>query len=372
MVTAFPHYPKDRLYDGYRLKWRQREEINGVSVLRLPIYPDYSRSVVKRSINYLSFMASLLFLAPFLLKRADVIWSYTVLVGLPSIWISRLFRIPVVMEIADIWPDTITASGMVKKGGMLKMLGLYSRWVYRKIEAFTVQNPGFKTNLVGKGIKPEKIHLVENWADPEIYRQVGRDDELAREFNLNGKFNVVFAGTMGTAQGLDTVVKAASYLADVPSLQFVFIGNGSCMDQTKELGEKLGVKNLLFLGRQPQEKMSSFFAIADALLVHLRDSPIFSITIPSKTQAYLACGRPIIMAVKGDGARLIEENGCGVTVPPEEPQALAANIKKLMNMTPEQRKALGDSGRRLYSSRFTKSMLLDKMESVLMTVAGKG
>ena len=114
VVTAFPHYPKDRLYEGYQLKWRQWESINGVTVLRLPIYPNYSRSVVKRSINYLSFMASLIFLAPFLLRRTDVIWSYTVLVGLPSIWISRLFRVPVVMEIADIWPDTITASGMLK------------------------------------------------------------------------------------------------------------------------------------------------------------------------------------------------------------------------------------------------------------------
>ena len=372
VVTAFPHYPKDRLYDGYRLKWRQWEKMNGVTVLRLQIYPDYSRSVVKRSINYLSFMASLMFLAPFLLRRTDVIWSYTVLVGLPSIWISRLFRVPIVMEIADIWPDTITASGMLKKGLMVKILDLYSRWVYKEIDAFTVQNPGFKTSLTGKGVEPKKIHLVENWADPEIYRQVERNDELAREFNLNGKFNVVFAGNMGAAQGLDTVVEAAANLADIPSLQFVFIGNGSCMDQTKKLGEKLGAKNLLFLGRQPQEKMSSFFAIADALLVHLRDSPVFSITIPAKTQVYLACGRPIIMAVKGDGARLIEENGCGVTVPPEDPRALAANIKKLMNMTPLQRKALGDSGRRLYSSRFTKLMLLDKMESVLMEITGKG
>lgn len=368
VITGFPNYPKGALYDGYTLKWRQWESSKGVRILRLPLYPDHSRSVIKRSLNYLSFSLSLTFMAPWFISKPDVIWSYTALVGLPTVWISRLFRAPFVMEIADIWPDTLTATGMLKEGLFVRALGRVSKYIYNSAAALTVQNPGFKPCIEKKGVKPEKIHVIENWADENIYQPTEYDEELAKACGMYGRFNVVFAGALGMAQGLDTIIEAARLCADAPEIQFVFIGDGSCLTQTKEYVQQNKLKNVIFLGRKPAIEMPRYFAISDVLLVHLHDEPIFEITLPAKTQAYLACGKPVIMAKRGDGAALIDECACGISCLPDNPEAMAQSVKALLEMSVDRREAMGKAGRALYLQRFTKAGLLRKMESVIVNV----
>lgn len=369
VITAFPNYPQGKLYEGYRIKWRQWEKRNCVKILRLPVYPDHSRSVIKRSFNYGSFSLSLMALGPLMVVRPDVIWGYTALVGIPSLWFSFLFQTPFVLEIADPWPEALIASGMVKKGFLTKSLEVLLNKVYRRASALTVQHPGFKRNLIAKEIDPGKIYVIENWADSNIYKPLDRDEKLARQYGFYGKFNIVFAGTMGFAQGLETIIQAASILRDIPDIQFIFIGDGSCFTQIKKYSESLGTSNVIYLGRQPKEKMASFFALADGLLVHLRKDPIFEITIPSKTQSYLACSRPIIMALGGDGAQLVQETKCGLTCPPEDSKALANAVLKLKSMSMEERQNMGEAGRQVYLNRFTESVLINKMESILIKAA---
>lgn len=365
VVTGFPNYPQGKLYDGYRIRWRQWDEINGVKVLRLPLFPDHSRSVVKRALNYLSFSLALIFLAPWFIRKPDVIWAYTALVGLPTFWISRLFRVPYVMEIADIWPDTLTATGMLKKGFFVNLLDCFGRYVYNSAAALIVQNPGFKPCLVGKGVEEDKIHVVKNWADEDIYMPMEYDHKLADQYGLSGKFNVMFAGALGMAQGLDTIVEAARLCCEMLDVQFVLIGDGSCLLQTKALVEKYRLENVKFIGRKPATDMPVFFAIADVLLVHLRDEAIFEIILPGKTQSYLACGRPVIMAKRGDGVDLITKHLCGVSCEPASAIALSAAVRKIHAMIPKARMLMGENGRELYLAQFTKAGLLNKIETVL-------
>jgi len=366
VITGFPNYPYGKIYEGYCITWRQWEEINGVSVLRLPLFPDHSHSVIKRALNYLSFSLSLLLLAPWFIRKPDVIWSYTPFMALPTIWIHKLFRTPYVMEISDIWPDTIIDTGMLKGGFILQTMGMLASLAYKNAAAITVQNSGFKPYLTERGAKSEKVFIVENWADEKIYKPVAYNEKLAEKYNLHGKFNVVFAGNMGLAQGVDNIVAAAKLCKELPKLQFVFIGDGGCLLQAKNLVKKNGLRNVIFISRKLPDEMPEFFAIADVLLVHLRDKPLFEITLPSKTQTYMACGRPILIAKRGTDAKILEKKGCALHCEPDNPEALAKSVKQLYKMTKEERNHMGQCGLDLYMTRYRKEVLLGKMENVLM------
>ncbi|MEW5985868.1 MAG: glycosyltransferase family 4 protein [Chloroflexota bacterium] len=371
-ITGLPNYPHGRLYPGYQQRWWQWEEREGVRVLRLPLYPDHSQRVVKRSLNYLSFAASASLLGPALGGRADVLWVYhpPLTVGWPAWWMSRLRRVPFVYEIQDMWPETLLATGMVADGRARRLLDGLARFVYRQAAAITVISPGFKRNLVGKGVPADKIHVLPNWADEETYRPLPPDPRLAEEYGLAGRFNVIYGGNLGAAQALTNVLEAAVRLGDLPHVQFVLIGDGVEEARLQEQAAAMGLDNVRFVGRQPGERMPHFFALADALLIHLRRDPLFEITIPSKTVAYLACGRPMVAAVAGDAAEVVQQAGAGVICPPENPEALAAAVRQLATMPVETREAMGRDGRCFFLAHFTRQVLLERYEQLLMEVAG--
>ena len=369
VVTGFPNYPQGKIYPGYKIKWRQRENLNGVKVLRLPLYPDHSQSVIKRVLNYASFSMSLFFLSPWMIKKPDVIWSYTPFMALPTIWLHKIFRAPYVMEIADIWPDTIISTGMMKQGPLIKLMASLAKVAYKNAAAITVQNIGFKPCLVERGASAEKIVVIENWADDKLYRPVDYDSKLAHDEGLSDKFNVMFAGNMGLAQGLDNIVSAAKRCIDNNRIQFVFIGDGGCLSQIKERVATESLSNVVFIARKPASAMPAYFAIADILLVNLRDDPIFEITMPGKTQSYLACGRPIIIAKRGVDAKLLADQGCALNCEPDNSEALAGLIDKVFHMPPEERSKMGQLGLKVFNERYKKDILLRKMETVLAEVA---
>jgi len=374
VLTGFPHLGTGKVYDGYTMRWRQRETIRGVDVVRLPLFPDHSSSVVKRSTNYLSFNASLVGLGTWMLRKADVIWGYTALVGVPAMWFRQLLGAPVVLDIPDLWPEALFESGMVPQGPMVDLLGKVSDGMFRQADFLTLWNPGFQGRLEQRGVPSGRMRIIENWCDAELFRPVDPEPELAERFGLGGRFNVMFAGNMGFAQGLETVLDAAALLQGQGNddVQFVLVGDGACYDDLRAQAEAEGLDNVRFLGRHPKDLMPRLFAHADALLVHLRDRDLFSITIPGKTQAYLACARPIVMAVKGDGTDLVDATGVGVTCPPEDAAALAEAVLKLRAMSPEERQAMGRKGRALFEERFTQEGLLGRMEQTLVEVAERG
>ncbi|MGH9603531.1 MAG: glycosyltransferase family 4 protein, partial [Terriglobales bacterium] len=324
VLTGFPNYPTGKLYPGYRVSMLASEEQEGVRVLRVPLYPDHSRSTVLRSANYLSFAASATLLGPVFAPSTDLIWTCPPMtVGIPAWWLGLLAHVPFVYEVQDMWPETVAATAMLSNGLALGVLASLARFVYRRAAAVTVVSPGFRENLIAKGVPPHKVHLIPNWADDDLYHPLSPDLKLAEEFGLNGRFNVMFAGNLGAAQGLEHVLAAAARLRDLPEIQFVIVGSGLAEPALRAQAEAEGLASVRFLGQHPATRMVHFLALADVLLVHLRRDPLFDITIPSKTLAYLACGRPILSATSGDAADVVREAGAGLVCPPEDAEALA-------------------------------------------------
>jgi len=369
-ITGFPNYPRGRIYPGYHIRWRQWESRDGVCVLRVPLYPEHSHSGLKRALNYASFALSASTIGAALCGPADVMWVYhpPLTVGLPAWWIGLLRRIPFIYEIQDMWPETLAATGMVHSARALNVVGRVAQFIYRRAAAITVISPGFKRSLIGKGVPAEKIHVIPNWADEDIYRPVERDEALAREHGLLNRFTVIFAGTLGAAQALDTVLEAAAKLHDYPAVQFVLIGDGIEVERLKQQTAARQLDNVRFIGRQPVERMPTFFAWADALLVHLKRDPLFEITIPSKTLAYLACGRPILCGVAGDAAEVVHEAQAGLIFPPQDAGALAQAVRELLALPIERREALGRNGRAAFERQYTRAVLVKKYEELFEQV----
>lgn len=377
VLTGFPNYPGGKLYPGYRMRWRQWETMEGVPVLRVPLYPSHSRSAVGRVANYTSFAFSAATLGCALAGSADVAYVYhpPATVGFPAVLLKLVRRIPFVYHIADMWPESVVESGMLGQGMSKRLaeaiLGRWCRIVYRRADAITVLSPGFQRLLVERGVPAQKVSVVYNWTDEGAFRPVPRDPALAQQLGMAGRFNVVYAGNLGAFQGLDAVIRAAVLLKDVPQVQIVLTGTGQQEAELKQLGSRLQADNVRFLGGQPYRDMPAIHSLADVLLVHLKDLPFFTTTIPSKTQVALASGRPVLMAVRGDAADLVRRAQAGLTCEPANEQALAAAVRAFYAMDPAAREALGRNGRDFYLREMALVVGGRMTESVLEAVAGK-
>lgn len=372
VLTGFPNFPSGQLYPGYRVKIWQKETIAGVSVVRVPLYPEHSRSRIKRVLNYLSFSLSASVLGGIIIARPDVMFVYhpPLTVGIPAYILSRLWRIPFVYQVQDMWPETLEATGMLNNTAILKAIGQFAKWLYKKAAAICVISPGFHDNLIKKGVPAGKIHVVSNWVDPEVYYVAELDNYLAEELKLSKRFNVMFAGVFGLAQGLEVVLQAAGLLHDLPDIQFVLVGDGIVLPELKKMASDKGLSNVLFMGRYPQDRMPGLYALADVLLVHLKDDPLFRITIPHKTLTYLASGKPIIAAVAGDTAAVVLQANAGLACEPGDPAALADAVKILYQLEKEELKRMGFNGRQAAQNLYSREHLVGKIEAALHQVAG--
>jgi len=368
VMTGFPNYPSGKLYPGYRLRLVQRETIAGVPVIRVPLYPDHSRSSFKRAWNYLSLSLSISIFGWGVTSKPDVMFVYhpPLTMGIPAYLLSRFWRIPFVFHIADMWPETLSSTGMLNNAAILKGVGSFAKWIYRKADEISVISPGFRENLLRKGVPTNKIHIVSNWVDANFYRPVEADIAKAKELGLAERFNVMYTGAIGLAQGLDTVLEGAALLKDVPQIQFVMVGDGADYNRLKTMTNDRRIHNVLFLGRYPAAEMNQLFALADVLLVHLKDDPLFRITIPHKIFTYLASGKPILAAVEGDAAEVVNNAQAGVVCKPGDPGEIAISVRKLYLLTPSERKSLGLNGRRTAVNMYSREKLVPQFEQVLI------
>jgi colanic acid biosynthesis glycosyl transferase WcaI len=375
VLTGFPNYPGGRIYDGYRQRIRRREMMDGVPVVRVPLYPSHDANAVRRIANYTSFALSAATIGAASVKRADVGFVYhpPPTVGLPAMVLKHLRGIPFVYHIADMWPESVVESGLVGNGGARRiiesMLNAWCDLIYRQADAITVLSPGFKRLLIARGVPESKVHVIYNWTDERAFRPMPRPRALAESLGLEGKFCVMYAGNFGMFQGLDAVLEAALRLRDTTDIAFVFVGTGSEETALKGRADSLGLSNVRFLGRRQYWEMPELNALADVLLVHLRDLPFFSATVPSKTQVSLASGRPVLMAVRGDAADLIERARAGVTCTPGDPTAIANAVLQLRALSPQERDAMGMRGRRFYEEQLSLEVGGRQMDVLLRQVA---
>jgi len=345
VVTGFPNYPSGRLYPGYRLRLIQRERVDGVDVVRLPLYPSHDTSSFRRSLNYLSFFISAFVYLLLRRKRFDLAYVYhpPITVGLAAALSGLVRRLPFILDVQDLWPDSLAATGMAGGRRLTQLVGALCAIVYWRSSAIVAQSEGIRAALIARGVPAEKLITIRNWADAEP-SGVGEPAPLVPH-----RFVVVYGGNLGRAQGLRTVLEAAALLKDQhPDVLIRLYGDGVEAASLRRQAHDLGLRNLEIHPQVGKAEINEVFARADALLVHLADHPLFSITLPSKIQAYLATGRPIAAGIAGEAARLLAESGAAIVAPPGDPGALAKAIAALADTPADALRCMGQKGRTYY------------------------
>jgi colanic acid biosynthesis glycosyl transferase WcaI len=372
VLTGYPSYPSGDLYDGYRLRLAERTHIDGVPVVRCFEYPAHGTRALGRIANYLSFMVSAPF-ASVLAPRCDVIyvWHPPLTVGIAAAIIARLRGVRFVYDVQDIWPESALLSGMLRPGLLVNFLARLERVVYRLADHILVVTEGARQNLIEKGVPAEKVSVTRHWIDERIFTAVesGTRQAIRDRYGWGAQFVVLFGGNIGLVQGLDSVIDAAALLPD-DSTRIVIVGDGTDLSRLQERAATLGLqRRVQFLGRQASELMPSLFAGADALLVHLKKSPLSRLVIPTKTMAYLASGRPIIMAMEGAAADLVSAAGAGIAVPSEHPASLVEAIETMRRMPEGERAAMGARGAEHLATNFTRDTVVPEYEAILKASA---
>jgi len=331
VLTCAPNFPDGQVYEGYENRWRQVEEMQGIRVVRVKTFIAANRGTVKRMLDFLSFMVTA-FAAGLFERRPDVIAAtspqFFAAVGGWALGFVR--RVPFVFELGDLWPASIVAVGAMRPSLGLRMMEKLELFLYRRSAAVAALTHAFKRNLVERGIDAEKISVVINGVDTWRYGPRQRDQELAGETALADKFVVGYVGTHGMAHALVNVLDAAERLRDRPDIAFLLAGGGAERDMLMAEAERRGLANVVFLARQPKERMPAIWSLCDVALVHLKDSPVFQEVIPSKMFEAMAMGLPILMAApEGEASAILAADGAGLHVPAEDPDALAGAVRRL-------------------------------------------
>lgn len=326
VLTSAPNFPEGKLFPGYANRWRQREIVDGIEVIRVKTYMTANQGVVLRTLDFMSFMASA-FVQGLLVKRPDIVvaTSPQFFAAVGGWAIADVRRLPFVFELGDLWPRSIIAVGALPDSRAMRALEWLELFLYRRSARVVALTQTFKQDLVRRGIVPEKIDVVINGVDLPRYQPRPRDAPLAAEWGLGGRFTVGYVGTHGMAHDLANAVAAAELL---PDATFLFVGAGAERDRLIERAQS--VPNAIFAPRQPKERMPAVWSLCDVALVHLKDSPAFGEVIPSKIFEAMGMGLPILLvAPDGEARRIVEEDGAGLWVPAGKPQALADAVRWL-------------------------------------------
>lgn len=366
ILTGKPNYPQGKIFDGYKASGCQRETHDGNEVHRVPLLAR-GRSGVRLALNYLSFIFSGLAFGPWMLrgKKFDVIFVYApspILQALPAIFLGWLKGCPVVLWVQDLWPESLSATGHIKNKRVLKFVEAIVRYIYRKVDLLLVQSEAFvaPVSALASGTP---VRYFPNSVDGSFSSpSTGSGLEIA---GMDASFSVLFAGNIGTAQAVEVIVDAAVLLREHSAIQFVVVGDGSRREWMAQQVLEHGLTNLHLPGRFPIETMPGLMQKASALLVTLADQEIFRHTIPSKIQAYLAAGRPILASLDGEGAKLISDANAGVAVPAEDGAALASAILQMYQSLPDERKKMGVNGAAYFKQHFEHDMLVDRLITIL-------
>lgn len=365
VLTGMPNYPGGSLFPGYGCLQPATDDFEGIRVVRVPLVTRGRSKGLRLIINYLSFAFTAMLLGPLRCRgHFDAVLVYEpspITVGLPGLLMARLKKAPALLWIQDLWPDTLDAMGFKSKGLVFKMAGGLSNLIHRNCDLLLVQSKGFIPRLEDRGIPGSRIAYFPNWAE-SFYRPPSTENGSADPMRGIVGFRIVFAGNIGSAQSFETIVKAAVQLRDAPDIHWVVLGDGNRRDWLAAQIKALGLEHRFhLLGHKPPEDMPAYFAHADALLVTLRADPVFTLTIPSKIQSYLACAKPVVAAIDGEGAAVMQEAGAGVVCSAEDGVALAEAVLKIYRMSPEERTACGVRGRRFYEDNFERSLLLNRL-----------
>jgi len=374
VLTGVPNYPEGRVFDAYAKNPAAFERLDGVEIVRVPIATRGS-SRPRLMLNYLTFAVSAATIGAWRLRsrRFDAIFVFEpspVTVGIPAVVLRALKKAPIAFWVLDLWPETLEAVGEVRSPLALRMVGRIVSFIYARCDLILAQSKSFIPRIAMYCKPNANIAYFPSWAEPLL---AGASSGPAPEVPpLPDAFNVMFAGNIGVAQDFPAILAAAERLKQHRNIRWLVVGDGRLGDWVRQEVARRGLQEtVLMLGRYPVERMPSFYAHADALLVSLRDEPIFAMTIPGKLQTYLAAGIPVIAMLNGEGADVIERHQCGLTCSAGDSAGLAAAVLKLAATSVEERLRMGRNGRRGSEEEFDRTRLVTQLEAWLLELQGR-
>lgn len=328
IITSFPNFPQGKIYEGYANKRIQKEDVEGIHVVRVWTYLAANKGFIRRTIDYLSYAFSSFWAGLFQNPDIIVATSPHFFITWSGSALSFFKRTPWVFEIRDLWPESIKSVGMLEDGPLYRFLEKIELLLYNSADHIIPNTDAFKKRLVDRGISPDKISVIPNGANLELYTPRETDRELARSLNLTNKFIVGYLGTMGLAHALDFVIKAISQLND-DNIHFLFIGEGAEKDHVIRMVNQLNLKNVTFLDPVPKSEIPRYLALIDASLAPLKKSDTFKTVIPSKIFEAGAMGKPMLLGVDGQAREIVEAFDSGLYFEPENTADFINKVTKL-------------------------------------------
>lgn len=374
VLTGFPNYPDGVVKDGYSVRWRADEEVDGVRIRRVALYPSHDASVVRRAANYASFGLSAATVGTSFFRGLDVVWvsNSPVTVGLPVWRLTRAMRLPVLLHVLDLWPDNVVSSALVRSrrgtSAIASAVHGWNRWMYGNASHVAGISPSIVGLLEGRAVPPEKLSYVPLWADEESFRPCEGDGVRRDRGVPDDRVVVLYGGTLGRAQAIDHLIEACGrYPTDAPPIDVWLAGSGVEEDALRELARRRVHPHVRvsFLGQVPTAGMSEVMAAADLHYVGLRDDANSAVTMPSKLQATMACARPILLAIGGDAADVVERSRAGFAVPPGDAEALAAALADAARLGRDGLRTKGRAARTAYDREFSLAAGTSRIEEIL-------
>ncbi len=373
VVTAMPNRPEGRIHERYRGKLFLTEEWEGMRVHRSWLYASPKHGFTRTIANNATFMATAALSALLRLERPDVLIASSppFFPHVAGAAVSRLRRIPLVLEIRDLWPDYLVGMNVLKEGTVAtRALFALERRLLRAAAHTVVVTESFRRRVIGKGVAPERVAVIPNGVDTALYHPADEEPPLEALARAPGEFLVGYLGNFGAGQGLAAVVEAAALLARrAPDVRFVLAGDGPDRERVLARAAELGTRNLTVGPAITKDRTRAFYNCCDVCLVPLAPYPILQETVPSKIFEVMACERPVLAALAGEGACIVERARAGLVVPPGDPEALADAVLALRDAPPSERAAMGERGRRHVSEHFSRDVLAARYLEILGRVA---
>ncbi|MDO4557434.1 MAG: glycosyltransferase family 4 protein [Planctomycetia bacterium] len=379
VLTGYPNYPRGRIYPGYRQKWRSVElyENGSLRVVRVPLIMDHSRSALRRILSFGSFALSAVIPGQIGLTRPDVVFVYT----LPTLrFAASLLRFlrgaKIVIGAFDLWPDSLFDSGMIGKqrGISGRFVSWFCRGFYRSADRILVHSPGLATILEARGVPADRIETFYLWCGEPEDSDSGNENTNIRNLSWNDSNEsrvpeIVFTGNMGPMQDIGTILDAAKILMESGDpVHFRLVGGGAAVPDLKQRARTLGLTNVTFTPPVPMSEIPSIQAAAAAMIVTLRDIPLYRNAIPSKIQYALYGGTPILCGVAGDAAELVKRTGAGICFAPGDPTAIVTAVRNFLAMSPGMRRHMGELGRKFYMENLHSTIAAKRMEEIFLSL----
>ena len=368
VITSQPNFPQGRLFPGYRNRWYQVNEMDGIRVVRVKTFMARNEGVALRTLDFLSFMVTAVAAGLFQHRPQVVVATSPQFFAAVGGWLlAAMRRLPFVFELGDLWPASIKAVGAVRTSFALRAIERLELFLYRRSAAVVALTSSFKEDLVSRGIPAGKIAVVINGVDLPRYAPMDKDAELIASLRLQDTFVVGYIGTHGMAHALERVLEAAEKLHDVPRVRFLFVGAGAAREALVRRAEQLQLRNVVFVPAQPKESMPRYWSLCDVALIHLKDDEIFAGVIPSKLFEAMGMGLPVLLAAPaGEASRIVDKEAIGIHVPAEQPQALSDAVRGLASDAAAVRRFAEASHRAapLYSRQRQAEDMLKVLESV--------